>query len=208
MTGAFPFLISGILFGLVAGISPGPLLTLVITQTLKHNRAEGIKTAIVPFITDIPIVLVSIFILIKLTDFKTILGSLSICGALFICYLAFESLKARGVTLDMDKAKARSLQKGIITNFLSPHPYLFWITVGSPIVIKAYNINPLAAVLYIAGFYICLVGSKIIVAIVVDKSKTFLNSRAYVYVIRFLGLALIVFAVIFVRDGLRLFGVL
>jgi threonine/homoserine/homoserine lactone efflux protein len=108
----------------------------------------------------------------------------------------------------MDKAKARSLQKGIITNFLSPHPYLFWITVGSPIVIKAYNINPLAAVLYIAGFYICLVGSKIIVAIVVDKSKTFLNSRAYVYVIRFLGLALIVFAVIFVRDGLRLFGVL
>lgn len=51
----FTFLISGIIFGLSAGISPGPLLALVISETLKFGRKEGIKVAIAPLITDIPI---------------------------------------------------------------------------------------------------------------------------------------------------------
>ena len=80
------FLTSGILFGLAAGISPGPLLTLVISETLRHNRKQGIIVAIVPAVTDLPIVLLSVFILAKLSSFNLVLGAISILGALFIGY--------------------------------------------------------------------------------------------------------------------------
>ncbi|UCD33501.1 MAG: hypothetical protein JSV38_06465 [Desulfobacterales bacterium] len=47
----------GVMFGLSAGFAPGPLLTLVITQTLRHGIKEGILTASAPVLTDAPIIL-------------------------------------------------------------------------------------------------------------------------------------------------------
>ena len=53
-------LLTGVIFGLSAGFAPGPLLTLVITQTLKHNIKEGVKVALAPLLTDLPIILAAL----------------------------------------------------------------------------------------------------------------------------------------------------
>jgi len=208
MIESLPFLISGILFGLVAGISPGPLLTLVISETIKHNKKQGIIVASAPILTDIPIVLLSVFVLAKLSSFKPVLGTISILGALFIVYLAYESITIKGIELNLQKVKAQSLRKGIITNFLNPHPYLFWIAVGAPTILKGYRVNVLSVLFFILGFYLFLVGSKIMVALMVDKSKSFLKSNTYVYIIRTLGFILLIFSVIFIKDGLNYFGII
>jgi threonine/homoserine/homoserine lactone efflux protein len=208
MIESLPFLISGILFGLVAGISPGPLLTLVISETIKHNKKQGIIVASAPILTDIPIVLLSVFILAKLSSFNLVLGTISISGALFIVYLAYESITIKGIELNLQKVKAQPLRKGIITNFLNPHPYLFWIAVGAPTILKGYRVNVLSVLFFIVGFYLFLVGSKIMVALIVDKSKSFLKSNTYVYIIRTLGFILLIFSVIFIKDGLNYFGII
>lgn len=200
------FLVSGALFGLAAGISPGPLLTLVISETLKHGRKEGIIIASTPVLTDIPIIPLSVFILKNLSGFNFVLGSISILGALFIAYLSYESFTIKSIELDLQNIKIQSFGKGIITNVLSPHPYLFWITIGAPTILKAFRTGPITALLFIIGFYLFLVGSKIAVALIVDKSKKFLQSRTYIYIIRSLGVALLLFAILFFRDGLKLFG--
>src|SRR4030043_1160253 len=101
MIESLPFLISGVLFGLVAGISPGPLMTLVISQTVKHNRREGMFTACAPILSDLPIVLLSIFVLAKLSSFNHILGVISILGALFIAYLGYGSITLKGIELNL-----------------------------------------------------------------------------------------------------------
>lgn len=203
-----PFLISGALFGLAAGLSPGPLLTLVISETLKHSRKEGIIIAGTPVLTDIPIILLSVFILNKLSGFNFILGSISILGAFFIAYLAYESFTIKGIELDLQNIRIQSLGKGIITNILSPYPYLFWMTVGAPTILKAFRISLASGLLFILGFYLFLVGSKIITAFIVDKSKSFLQSNTYIYIIRTSGVALSVFAILFIREGLKLFGII
>jgi len=206
MVESLPFLFSGILFGFVAGLAPGPLLTLVIAETVIHNRKEGIRVASAPLITDIPIVLLSIFILSRLSDFHYVLGIISFCGAVFIGYLAFENITVKRIDVNLQEARVRSLKKGIITNFLSPHPYLFWIAVGAPIVLKGYRTSTLAPFFFIMGFYSFLVGSKMIVALVVERSKAFLKSTAYVVVTRLLGFILLLFCIIFIKDGLKYFG--
>ena len=45
------FLTLGTVLGLSAGLAPGPLLTLVISETLQHDIRAGIKVAVAPFIT-------------------------------------------------------------------------------------------------------------------------------------------------------------
>ncbi|MBD3289818.1 LysE family translocator, partial [candidate division KSB1 bacterium] len=100
--------------------------------------------------------------------------------------------------------KSHSLRKGIIVNFLNPSPYLFWFSVGAPTIVRAADVGNLAIALFIVAMYLCLVGSKIIIAILVGKSKSVLKSRYYIWLIRGLGLALFVFAFIFFKSGIQL----
>ncbi|MDP3644827.1 MAG: LysE family transporter [Bacteroidota bacterium] len=200
------FFTVGALFGLTAGISPGPLLTLVISETLKHSKKEGIKIAISPLITDIPIVLISFFVFSRLSQFNSILGAISILGGIFIAYLAYETLKTRELNFHLTDTYARSLKKGIIANFLSPHPYLFWITVGSPLALKAFETNLLALILFLLSFYVFLIGSKIGVAFLVSKSKVLLTNIIYLWTMRLLGIVLLLFSLLFIYEGVKYLG--
>jgi threonine/homoserine/homoserine lactone efflux protein len=198
----------GAVFGLTAGISPGPLLTLVISETLKHNKREGLKIAVAPLITDIPIVLLTIFLLSKMSSFDLVLGIISILGGIFIAYLGYDSIKSKGIEIDVQNLKLKSIRKGIIVNLLSPHPYIFWLMVGAPITIKAYQASPAAAFAFIIAFYVLLVGSKISIALVVDRSKAFLKNRVFIWTLRILGLVLLVFATLLIKEGLGYLGIL
>ncbi len=201
----FTFLISGVVFGLSSGLIPGPLLTLVITETLKHGIREGIKISIVPLLSDLPIVLVTILILTRLSDIRPALGIISILGTIFLFYLAIESLSFRGSEIDAE-AKPQSVKKGVITNLLNPNPYIFWLSIGAPTVVKAMDIGLLSASLFIFSYYFSLVGSKIIVAFVTGRSRHFLKSGNFIYTIRALGLVLLIFAALFLKNALGYFG--
>ena len=204
----FSFLFSGVVFGLSAGLSPGPLLTLVISETLKHDVKEGIKVSIAPVLTDFPIVIFTILVLSRLSDMLALLGLVSLLGSAFLVYLGCEGISFKGVDIEVEKTKPQSIRKGVIANFLNPAPYLFWFTIGAPLVLKGFHIGIFPASAFILGFYVFLVGSKVLVAVVAGKSRFFLKSRNYIYTIRLLGIILLVFAVLFAKDGLELLGVI
>ncbi len=71
-----PILIIGTVLGLSAGFAPGPLLTLVISETLQSEIRSGVKVALAPIITDVPIIVLTLFILSKLSNFHNILGNI------------------------------------------------------------------------------------------------------------------------------------
>ena len=47
-------LIKGLVLGFAAGVLPGPMLGLVIRETLQHGRRAGYSVAMAPLITDAP----------------------------------------------------------------------------------------------------------------------------------------------------------
>ena len=201
------YLSFGIILGLSAGFAPGPLLTLVISETLKNGTKSGIKIALAPIITDIPIIIGSLFIFSKLTNFHTILGVVSLFGGCFVLYMGYECIRTKGNEIKLQQTKSKSLTKGVLTNAFRPHPYLFWLTVGTPTLSKALSTNIVFPWVFIIAFYVCLVGSKILLAILVDKYKSFLSGSAYLFTMRFLGLVLGVLAVLLFIDGLKLLGI-
>ena len=200
------FLSAGILLGLAAGFAPGPLLVLVISETLRHGIRAGLKVSIAPLVTDVPIILVSLLLLNRLAGYKPVLGCISILGGLFILYLAYESLKTRGVELNLSAVKTGSFKKGVITNALNPHPYIFYMTVGTPIIYRSLQQNILATLSFVGSFLLLLVGSKVVLALVVERSRSFLKGRLYIWVMRVLGALLIIFSMVLLRDGFELLG--
>jgi len=208
MASGLEFLGLGVFFGLVAGVSPGPLLALVFSETLKFGRREGVKVAIAPLVTDVPIVLFVLFVLSNLAGHSFVIGAVSLLGAGYLVYLGVENLRVRVGEFEVRLGKKGALRRGVVANFLSPSPYLFWLSIGGPIFFKSLDVHFLAMVLFVLGFYSLLVGSKIGIALIVDKSKVFLESKYYLWVGRALGIVLILFSLIFVKDGLTLIGLL
>jgi len=204
----FEYLSAGTLLGLASGFAPGPLLVLVVAETLRHDVRAGIKVAIAPLITDVPIIVVSLLILNRLAHFKTILGGISILGGLFILYLGYESIKTKGLEFNLPPTISNSFKKGVITNALNPHPYIFYVTVGAPLIFKAIKQNFALAFLFIGSFLIFLVGSKVILAMVVERSRAFLKGPVYIWLMRILGALLLFFSIMLFRDGLRLLGLI
>ena len=74
------FFLIGTLLGLSAGLSPGPLLTLVVSETFRHDFKAGIKVAISPLITDLPIILLTVIILDRLSVSCERNGERDACG--------------------------------------------------------------------------------------------------------------------------------
>jgi len=202
------FLVTGSILGLSAGFAPGPLLVLVISETLQHDLKAGMKVALAPVLTDLPIIVFSLLVMVKLSRFHNILAIISILGAFFILYLGIKNIKIKGVHIDKETSPQRSLQKGILVNALSPHPYLFWLTVGGPTTIKAMDLGLLTACAFVLSFYILLVGSKIILALLVGRSRSYLQGNTYIYTMRMLGLVLILLAGFLFQDGLHLLRVI
>jgi len=196
-------LISGLLLGFVAGVAPGPLLALVVSQTLTYGVTEGVKVAVAPLITDVPIVLAALLLGSALASQPIPLGLLSLTGAGYISYLAWESFTIKLDESPPDKA-AKSLTKGILANFLNPHPYLFWMTVGTPLLLKTWENGPGGAIFWLFGFYLMLVGSKMGIALLTGYSRQFLHGRGYLWLNRSLGLVLLFFALVLLKDGLSM----
>jgi threonine/homoserine/homoserine lactone efflux protein len=197
------YLYSGLVLGFAAGVAPGPLLTLVVSQTLTHGVGEGIKVALAPLITDLPIILLALWVGSALVERPFPLGLLSLAGAAYICFLAWESLKIK-IEDHADTHAVKSMTKGILTNILNPHPYLFWITVGTPLLLKTWGDGPLGAIVWLFSFYVMLVGAKIGIAFLVGYSRRFLYGSGYLWLNRILGFVLIFFAFVLARDGLAL----
>ena len=198
----FKVFIVGVMFGLSSGFSPGPLMTLVVTQTVKHSVREGVLVAAAPILTDAPIILFSFFILKELSTVEPVLGTIAAAGGLYVLYLSFETFRIGPVRVEASSIQPRSVRKGMLVNVLSPHPYLFWSTVGVPFVLKAYQNSLAAPWVFISSFYCFLIGSKVFAAIVVGKFRTLFEGKIYLYLMKVLGIILFGFAVFLFREAI------
>ncbi len=197
------FLVAGVLLGLSGGLAPGPLLALVASETLRHGVQAGVRVALAPLLTDLPIILAAILLLRPLADQNLPLASIHFAGGVYLAWLGFQGLRFRGAEL-APTHPTDSLRRGVIANFLTPSPYLFWLTGGAPTVLDAWGHGWPAAAAFVAAFYALLVGSKMLLALALGRARPILRDRNYIALMRGLGALLLVYAGLFLRDGWRL----
>lgn len=192
---------SALVFGLYAGLAPGPTLTLVVSQTLRFGRREGIKVACAPLVTDAPIVALSLLVLSSLEGLDRVLGTVSLVGAAFLLFVAIECFRAAPPQEIGCDVAPRSLVKGAFANALNPHPYVAWLTVVGPQLMRAAEAGLVWAAAFLLLFYGVMIGAKIAVAALVARGRSLVAGRGYRVVMTGLGLLLLGFAARFALDG-------
>ncbi len=201
------FFAIGAALGLSSGLAPGPLLTLVASETLRRGLRAGVKIALAPLITDLPIIALTLLILSRLSDSNRLLGIVALAGGCLLLIFGCTNLRAPQLDIAPAGPGPGPLFKGILANLLNPHPYLFWAGVGAPLMAEASRTHSTALPAFLLGFYFCLVGSKILLAALLARSQRFIAGQAFRWLIRGLGLVLCLLALTLFHDGLKLLGI-
>ena len=196
------WLLAAVVLGLSAGLSPGPMLALVVRESMHNGIGAGLRVAMAPLLSDGPIVALVAVPFWLIADPAPLLAVLSLLGGLYLGYLGIAGLRAVPVVAP-DPAQVRgALWRGVVANLLNPNPYLFWLTIGLPLLGRLVERGAAPVVIFVAVFYTGLVGSKMALAWLSGRGRRFFRPRLYLWTLRVLGLALLVYAVVFVHAGI------
>ena len=168
-----PYILQGMVFGFAAAVQPGPLQAYIILQTLKHGWRRTIVLAIVPLLSDMPIIAVVVFVLAAIPNLWVI--ALRVIGGAFLLYLAAIAVHSvRNAPEEADATEGtqpRGLPQAVLINLLNPNPYLFWGLVTGPILIVGWKQNPAFGIGLIAAFYLVLIFFNAVIILVVSSAR-------------------------------------
>ena len=197
---------AGIALGLFEGIRPGPLLTMVIRETLTGGWYAGARAASAPIFTDGPLIIVSIFLSGWIAEHPSILFVISLLGAGFLVWFGIDCFRIEAPDPDTaQEAVTGSFRRGVITNLLNPNVYVFWFLIGGPLMASAADEEPLAPVAYAVSFLVTIIIVKMAIALIFDRTRGSLSPTTYRIALGICGLGMIGFSVGFLYQAYELF---
>jgi threonine/homoserine/homoserine lactone efflux protein len=197
------FFLQGAALGFSAALAPGPFQTYLISETLTGGWRRGAPIAFAPLITDLPIILLSLYLLDKLPE--DFLRVITLAGGAFVLYLAWrlwENWRKGTQELNLEPGATRSsFWRGALTNLLGPGPYLFWALVSGPILLSALQVSILAGAAYLVGFYGVMILSLLGLTILFHQTRR-LGPRVVHGLLLVSIVILVVFGTLLLRQGI------
>ena len=194
-------------FGFQGSVSPGPLQTIIISETLSHGVRSSWRAAVISPCSDPIALVVAIFVVSNIPD--AVLAIIAFLGASLLIRFAWAQFRTSEKDFDF-QAKPRSSFLAIwLTNVLNPILWIFSFSINALQISSYYRENGLGvAATYLASFFISICFFNLTTACVVAKLKQIFNVRWLVNINRALGVFLVVVALRFVLMGMTKLSVL
>ncbi len=169
------YIIQGVTYGFAAAVQPGPLQAYIILQALKNGWRRSMVYALVPLLSDLPIIALVVTVLALLPAGWVIV--LRVAGGAFLLYLAWNAIRTAfhysDDTTEPAASPSRGLLQAVLINLLNPNPYLFWSLVTGPILLTGWKESPWYAIAMLASFYSVMIVVNAIIIRVVSMAHGF-----------------------------------
>ena len=194
--------IAGATLGIVEGIKPGPLLTMVIRETLSGGLRAGLWTAAAPIFTDGPLVIFSLFAAAWIATNPSVLLAITLAGAIFLAQMGYECFGLDPPNMDEDAPPPTgSFLRGVITNLLNPNVYVFWFLIGGPLMASAADEEILAPIAYAITFLVTIMLTKATIAYAIHRASGNISATVYRRLLAICGLVMIGFSLYYAMEG-------
>ena len=162
------YLLQGVGFGFAAASQIGPFQTFLISQALTRGWKRALPGAFAPFISDGPIILLSVLVLSQLPGWAQ--RGMYVLGGIFVLYLAIGAFKSwrsfDETAVHPELSGQQTLFKAAMTNALSPGAYLFWMFVTGPILVQGWRETPVNGLGLLLGFYTAFISCLILMIVI------------------------------------------
>lgn len=191
---------------------PGPTIILIASETLRKGAGAGLSVMTAPLLLDALLMLPLGLFFQALLPVESGRTGLMIIGGGLLVWFGLQSIrtgpdeKSAAAKLDSPaldgRRETRPFSKGILVHLTSPYPYLYWGTVGAPLVRQGFESGGLwTAAIFPLGFWVGTTSFTLVVIALLARGKKLLSPPWQLFFHRALGALLIATGVFLMMKG-------
>jgi threonine/homoserine/homoserine lactone efflux protein len=201
----FSYIITVVLITASGALAPGPLFFQTISQGIKMGARSGLIFSISHTVVEFSLIMLLAFGLLAVRNEIFIRNIISILGGIvliiFGLYQILGSLKKKDINQKEVVSSYRLFLIGILFTALNPYFIIWWLTVGSNLILLALELAALTGVIFM---FLCHVWMDYVWLIAVSyfakRGVNALSSRWYRVLVGLFGVILIYFGVSFLVN--------
>lgn len=203
----FKALLLGFTIGLTGALVPGPMLFATIELSLKKGWLAGPKVVFGHMLVELVLSLLILFGAASLVGSGTI-STISFIGGLVLVVFGLlmakdaQTAASAGISPDTSSLKLTSnpIALGFITSVSNPYFWIWWLTAGSALVLRAYELGVLVSIAYILGHWAADLSWFTAVSGSFSRGKALLSGRTHEMILYACGGFLVIFGLYFMLN--------
>lgn len=201
-------LLVGFTVGLTGALMPGPMLFATIEISLKKGWTAGPEVVLGHMLVEL---VLCVFIFFGMTSFfndGTISGifliggfALAVFGLLTVKDARTAAFSARASHNSSSlKLKCSPAVIGVVTSVSNPYFWIWWLTAGSALVLREYDLGIIISVAYVLGHWTADLSWFTVVSGSFSRGKNLFSGRTHEMVLYACGIFLVIFGLYFMLN--------
>jgi threonine/homoserine/homoserine lactone efflux protein len=199
------------LIGFTGAMMPGPVTTLIVTETARRGFIAGPLITIGHALLELAMVVALVFGLGDLLKQNAVAGTIGLLGGLFLLWMGFDIVRSAwqgkvsfDTTRDVSASSSGNpIIAGILTSVANPYWILWWATVGAAYLITFRAFGIVGIVAFYFGHTLADWVWNNVVAFVVATGRRVMTDRMYRGILVVCGAFLIALSFYFVSVGIN-----
>jgi threonine/homoserine/homoserine lactone efflux protein len=208
MTGVVEVLWLGMLLGVGAALSVGPIFVVIVQQAATSGFAAAFRVILGSATADLVLLVPALAFAWVIRTLDRAALWVGTVGALFLLFLAWQAARDAVALWREDRRLEVSgrwaFWKGVAGNLANPLTWTFWLATGTPAMLAAQRAGGLAGVaLFTATWFLVASGLEAVIALAVARSGRLIGARGQAWFTAASALAFVALAATLVaRDVL------
>ncbi|MFC1942148.1 LysE family transporter [Chloroflexota bacterium] len=193
-----------VLTSLSGVMMPGPMFTMTLAKSYKSPWA-GVKVSLGHAVIEVPLILLIYFGVAQFFENITLQLILSFLGGGMIVWMGISLFRARREVAEGGKDTSYSaFVAGIVMTGFNPFFLVWWVTVGSLLLMNFLTFSPQGLVLFIVVHWLCDLVWLSLVSVTIYKTHSFWGPKVQEWVFIVCSLGLVYFGGYFIFKGIQL----
>lgn len=206
---ALTLLYLGFVLGLTGAMTPGPLLTVTIAESVKRGGVVGLQIALGHSLLELFLIIVIVLGFTRWLADDFVYGIIAVLGGMMLVYMAISTLRSiPKYTLYKDfednERDAHPVIVGATVTLSNPYWFIWWLTMGVGYVTFAKDLGLKGITSFFLGHISADFAWYGFVGYGVEMGGKVLKASALKLVLLFCSLFLLFFGAVFFHRGIRL----
>ncbi len=199
---------SSMLIGFTGALMPGPMFSVCVSESYKKGFLAGPVMVLGHAIPELCLAILFALGLNRFLEDKAVVGVISVLGGAFLVWLAFSVFgEARqGITVDLTVKQDVGwgpLVGGLWSSVSNPGWIVWWATIGAQYIVLSLKHGIIGMVVFFAGHEMADLIWYSSVSFLVSRGRGRIPDRFYHAVLYACSALVLVFAVMFILNGIR-----
>ncbi len=195
-------LVLGFLIGLTGALAPGPTLVATINASLAGNWTAGLKVTLGHIVIETAIFFLIILGLASIASpYTTVIAVIGGIALVIFGIMTISGSRSASLSTAPEKVAASPYLAGLLTSAANPYFWIWWLSVGSALLISSLEGGLILAVIFMIGHWGADASWYVFVSTGVAKGRTILSDTTYHRIMAACGIFLVLFGIYYLAGA-------